>query len=80
LLGLFAFGILTQRTIKDKYAWIVALTSIVLTFFITTLPGSYPESFIGSYTFHWEILPLNGLITFLGLLIISQKKILNTDL
>ena len=26
------------------------------------------------YNFHWEILPLNGLITFLGLLLISKKS------
>jgi Na+/proline symporter len=26
------------------------------------------------YQFHWEILPLNGLITFIGLLLISKKK------
>ena len=70
LLGLFAFGILTKRNIKDKYAWIVALLSIGLSFGITLLP----ESVIGNYEFHWEILILNGFITFLGLLIISKKN------
>lgn len=70
LLGLFAFGILTKRNIKDKYAWIVALLSIGLSFVITLLP----ESVIGTYEFHWEILILNGFITFLGLLIISKKN------
>jgi SSS family transporter len=69
LLGLFAFGILTKRHIKDKYAWIVALLSISLSFAITLLP----ESVIGKYQFHWEILILNGFITFLGLLLISTK-------
>ena len=69
LLGLFAFGILTKYQIKDKYAWIVALLSIVLSFIITSLP----ESIIGAYIFHWEILPLNGLLTFLGLLLIRKK-------
>jgi Na+/proline symporter len=72
LLGLFAFGILTKNQIKDNYAWIVALVSILLTFTITSLP----ESIIGAYKFHWEILPLNGLITFLGLLCIKKSKIL----
>jgi len=69
LLGLFAFGILTKRVIKDKYAWIIGLLSILLTYGITTLP----ESVIGAYKFHWEILPINGLITFIGLLFISTK-------
>lgn len=70
LLGLFAFGIITKRQIKDKYVWIVGLLSIGITFAITSLP----ESLIGSYKFHWEILPLNGLITFLGLILISRKQ------
>ena len=74
LLGLFAFGILTKYTIRDKYAWIVGLLSILITYGITSLP----ESIIGAYKFHWEILPINGLITFIGLLIISKKRT-NTD-
>ena len=69
LLGLFAFGILTKYKIKDKYAWVIGLISIILTFAITVLP----ESIIGHYKFHWEILPLNGLITFLGLILIHRK-------
>lgn len=68
LLGLFAFGILTKHKIKDKYSWIVALTSIILTFTITSLP----EDIIGTYKFHWEILPLNGFITFIGLYLIKK--------
>ena len=74
LLGLFAFGILTKYTIRDKYAWIIGLLSILITYGITSLP----ESIIGAYKFHWEILPINGLITFIGLLIISKKRT-NTD-
>ncbi|GAL90851.1 sodium:solute symporter [Jejuia pallidilutea] len=70
LLGLFAFGILTKYQIKDNYAWIVALLSIIISFAITSLP----ESVIGKYQFHWEILPLNGLITFLGLVLIRRKQ------
>ncbi|WP_296381966.1 sodium:solute symporter [Winogradskyella sp.] len=75
LLGLFAFGILTKHQIKDNYAWIVALASILLTFGVTSLP----ESIIGAYKFHWEILPLNGLITFIGLLLIKQHKAIKTN-
>jgi len=70
LLGLFAFGILTKFQIKDKLAWVVALLSMCISFGITILP----ESIIGAYKFHWEILPLNGLLTFIGLLLIREKK------
>ncbi|MEO9571523.1 MAG: sodium:solute symporter [Polaribacter sp.] len=69
LLGLFAFGILTKHKIKDNYSWVVALLSIIISFVITSLP----ESIIGAYKFHWEILPLNGFITFMGLYLIRRK-------
>lgn len=69
LLGLFAFGVLTKYQIKDQYVWIVALLAILISLGITYLP----ENIIGKYEFHWEILPINGLITFIGLLIISKK-------
>ncbi len=69
LLGLFTFGILTEHNIKDKYAWIVAIIALSSSFAITYLP----ESVIGSYKFHWEILPLNGLLTFIGLWLIRKK-------
>lgn len=74
LLGLFSFGILTKRAIEDKYTWIVGLISIGLTYLISILP----ESVIGSYQFHWEILPINGMITFIGLWLISKKAV-STD-
>jgi Na+/proline symporter len=69
LLGLFSFGILTKYKIKDSYAWIVAIAAMTLSFAITYLP----ESMIGAYKFHWEILPLNGLLTFVGLYLIREK-------
>jgi len=33
-----------------------------------------PASIVGAYQFHWEILPINGLITYLGLWLISSKN------
>ncbi|MGB3607319.1 sodium:solute symporter [Psychroserpens sp.] len=69
LLGLFAFGIITKRAIKDQYAWIVGLAAILVTNGVTSLP----ETVIGAYQFHWEVLPINGLITMLGLFLISKK-------
>jgi len=69
LLGLFTFGVFTKHKIKDSYAWIVALVAIIATYGLTQLP----ESVIGAYQFHWEILPINGLITFIGLWLIKKK-------
>ncbi|WP_299225013.1 sodium:solute symporter [uncultured Psychroserpens sp.] len=75
LLGLFAFGIITKRTIKDQYTWIIGLAAILVTYGITSLP----ENVIGDYKFHWEVLPINGLITMLGLFFISKKATTNID-
>ena len=69
LLGLFAFGIFTKRTIRDQWSWMVGLVSIAITYGISELP----KSIIGDYLFHWELLPINGLITCIGLFIISSK-------
>jgi len=69
LLGLFAFGIFTKYSIKDKYVWIVAIVSAILIAII----GSIPPEKIGGYTLGYELLPINGLITFIGLLLIRAK-------
>jgi len=69
LLGLFAFGIFTKYKVKDKYVWIVALLSVVISFIL----GKLPQENLGGYVFGYELLPLNGLITFIGLLLIRKK-------
>ncbi|NNK76943.1 MAG: sodium:solute symporter, partial [Maribacter sp.] len=70
LLGLFAFGIFTKYKVKDNYVWIVALVSVVISFVLGKLP---PENLWG-YVFGYELLPLNGMITFIGLLFIRKKS------
>ena len=69
LLGLFAFGIFTNYKIKDKFVWIVCLFSVLLVIFI----GNIPSSSIGNYKIGYELLPINGLITFIGLILIRRK-------
>ncbi|MCA0153804.1 sodium:solute symporter [Winogradskyella vincentii] len=69
LLGLFAFGIFTKYKVKDKYVWIVALSSAI----IISIIGSISPENLGGYTLGYELLPINGLITFLGLLLIRIK-------
>ena len=70
LLGLFAFGIFTPFQIQDRRVWIVVILSILLIVLVGNLS---PES-LGGYQIGYELLPLNGLLTFLGLLLIRQKK------
>lgn len=70
LLGLFAFGIFTKWQIKDDYVWIIAIISVVVTFILGNLPAEY----LGGYEFNYELLAVNGGITFLGLWLIRQKN------
>jgi len=71
LLGLFFFGILTKRNVKDKYAPIVCLLSPLLCYYI----DSNSSNMLGGYLFGNELLIVNGLLTFTGLLLISKQSI-----
>ena len=70
LLGLFSFGIFTSYQIQDKKVWIVVFSSVLL----TSLVGSIDASYLGGYQIGYELLPLNGLFTFLGLVLIRRKE------
>lgn len=70
LLGLFAFGLFTKMNVHDKLVPVVCVLSPVLCYFI-----SYNSvSWFGGYKFGHELLILNGLLTFIGLIIISKKR------
>ena len=69
LLGLFAFGIFTSYKIKDRYVWWV----VVLSVFLTALIANVESDKLGGYILGYELLPLNGLFTFLGLILIRRK-------
>tara|TARA_R110001606_G_scaffold79193_5_gene182999 strand:- start:5314 stop:6801 length:1488 start_codon:yes stop_codon:yes gene_type:complete len=70
LLGLFSFGIFTKHQVKDKYVWIVALVCVSFILILAKLPSEY----LGGYIFGYELLPLNGLLTFIGLWLIRKKN------
>ena len=69
LLGLFAFGIFTNYKVKDQWVWCVALASVALSYTL----GETPTEILGGYVIGYELLPLNGLLTFLGLVLIRRK-------
>ena len=70
LLGLFAFSIFTKYTIKDRYVWFVVFASVGF----TSILGSIDASVLGGYQIGYELLPLNGLFTFVGLILIRSKQ------
>jgi len=88
LLGLFAFGILTKRTLKENLIWAVCIIAPLLALGLDMLSSpvwyekklhvqlglqSISESIFNGYVIGNELILINGLITFIGLLIISKK-------
>ncbi|WP_420385071.1 sodium:solute symporter [Roseivirga sp.] len=65
LLGLFSFGLLTKRSVIDKYVLPVCLAAPILSYFIEVASDNW---------FGFFILALNGALTFIGLLLISRKS------
>lgn len=70
LLGLFTFGIFTKYQLKDRLVPWICLLSPILSYIINL----NSEQWLGGYRFGFEILILNGLITFLGLLFIAERR------
>ncbi|WP_348810435.1 sodium:solute symporter [Flavobacterium maritimum] len=72
LLGLYCFGLfLKSKTVKDKLVPIICLLSPAITYFISE---NSKVLFFG-YVFDNELIIINGLITFAGLLLISKPAI-----
>jgi Na+/proline symporter len=69
LLGLFTFGLFTKFQVKDRLVPVVCVLSPVLSYFIS----SNSADWFNGYKFGLEILMLNGMITFIGLLLVSRR-------
>ncbi len=70
LLGLFAFGMLTKRSVKDNLVPYIAFASPIICFII----DKFQKNIFGSFEIGLELLIINGLITFLGLLLVSKPQ------
>jgi Na+/proline symporter len=70
LLGLFSFGILTRYKLKEKWVWVAAIAALSLSYTLNI----YSQSLFNGYDFGYEILIVNGLLTFIGLYLIRLKK------
>ncbi|MBL6963522.1 MAG: sodium:solute symporter [Bacteroidetes bacterium] len=73
LLGLFSFGMLTKRKLPNSFiVTLITLISPLICYFISL---NAPQWF-GGYQFGYELLILNGVVTFMGLFLISKKTLL----
>jgi SSS family transporter len=68
LLGLFTFGILLKRSVQDNLVPIICIAAPIICFFI----DKFQKQIFGSFEVGLELLIINGLLTFIGLLLISK--------
>jgi Na+/proline symporter len=89
LLGLFAFGILTKRLLNEKLIWTVCIIAPLLTLGLDILSSpewyekklhvmlglqSLSEKIFSGYKIGNELILINGILTSVGLLMISRKS------
>jgi Na+/proline symporter len=70
ILGMFAFGILVKRPVRDKWVPLVAVLAPVLCLILQL----NSERWFGGYKFSYELLLLNAGFTFLGLCCLIRKQ------
>lgn len=70
LLGLFTFGIFTKRIVFDKWVPLVCIVAPVLCYLLKT----YEANLMGGYQFGYEMLGINGILTFIGLWLLSKPQ------
>lgn len=68
LLGLFAFGLFTKWDVKDKWVPLVAIISPIVCYWISI----NSKVWFNGYKFGFELLLLNGILTFVGLFAIKK--------
>ena len=69
LLGLFAFGMMTKRTPCDKYVPYICIASPIVCYAIDAMTWN-----MAGYRFGYELLMMNGALTFLALLAVSSRE------
>ncbi len=76
LLGLYSFGLYTKWTVRDRFVPAICLIAPLLTYII-----SYNSvDWFWGYEFGFEVLILNGFLTFAGLMAVSSGKIEELEL
>ena len=68
LLGLFAFGLFTKEQSNDRFVPYICIASPLICYVLDTA-----TQYIWNYRFGYELLMLNGLLTFVGLWLSSTK-------
>ena len=75
LLGLYSFGLFSKRKPIDKFVPLVCLLSPIICYILNV----NSKEWLAGYEFGFELLILNGLITFIGLWLLSLKTIVKIN-
>jgi len=70
LLGLYSFGMFTKWNVRDKWIPLVAIASPIICFFLS----KYSTQIFWGYNLGFELIILNGGLTFLGLWLLRTSK------
>lgn len=70
LLGLFSFGIFTRYKVRDKLVPLICVVAPILSYLVDL----NSETLLGIKNISLAILPVNGLITFIGLWLIADRR------
>ena len=70
LLGLYSFGLFTKLKTNDKWVPLVAILSPIICYILST----HSKVWFNGYEFGFELIILNGFLTFMGLLFIHKRS------
>ena len=70
LLGLYAFGLFTKYNVVDRFVPIICLLSPIFCYILNL----NSEAWLGGYQFGYDLLIVNGGLTFLGLFLIRKRR------
>ena len=70
LLGLFAYGLFTKNAVKDKWVPVVCVLSPIICYIL----NDNSVQWLNGYKFGFELLILNGIITFIGLVLLRKTR------
>lgn len=70
LLGMFLFGMLSKRRVKERAVPLIAVASPVVCYIVAT----NSREWLSGYEFSYEIIVLNAALTMLGMLLFSERR------
>jgi hypothetical protein len=71
LLGLFAFGVFTKRQLSGGWVPVVCLMAPALSYLL----AENSAALLGGYKFGYELLLVNGIVTYFGLWLVSLTAV-----